>query len=337
MSYLKEIILNSFQGLIFGKTGLSIDSVKMLRADASERKIYRINAGGHTYIGIYNENPKENLAFIKFSETFLELGFNVPEILGFSDDKLFYIEEDLGDLTLKAAVSVTDPVNKLTLYKKALSDLIKFQIIPGNKIDYSFCYQTELFDESVLRDDFNKFRNYFLKKFYTGFNGDNLIERITVFCSDIIRNSSNDFFLYRDFQPRNIMIKDQKFYYIDYQSGRKGPLLYDLVSFLYSGSADLNIEERKLLESYYEENLKNFINYDDHKFRKDFYNFAFIRLLQVLGSYSYIYEKRTDEKMIEKIKQGLLKLKELRDFLENKDMKNFISDITAQGSEFIRI
>ena len=129
MSYLKEIVLNSFQELVFRRSGLNIDSLKMLKADASERKIFRIYYGGLKCIGIFNENPKENLAFVKFSESFLKLGFNVPEIYGFSDDNLFYIEEDLGDMTLKSAVSEKDSEEKIHLYKKALNDLIRFQVL----------------------------------------------------------------------------------------------------------------------------------------------------------------------------------------------------------------
>ena len=337
MSYLKEIVLNSFQELVFRRSGLNIESVKMLKADASERKIFRIYYGGLKCIGIFNENPKENLAFVKFSETFLKLGFNVPEIYGFSDDKLFYIEEDLGDMTLKFAVSDKESENRLHLYKKALDDLLKFQILSKDKIDYSYCYQTKYFDESVLRDDFQKFHEYFLKNYLFGFDEDILLEKVTLYCSDLIRDSDNEFFLYRDFQPRNIMLKNNELYFIDYQSGRKGPLQYDLASFIYSGSAELTSDERYLLLIHYEENLGNFIIYDKQKFRKDFYYFAFIRLIQVLGSYAYVYENRKDLKMTEKIKQGLLKLEELNNNLENKDINRFIEKLTAHCSKFTRI
>lgn len=337
MSYLKEIVLNSFQELVFRRSGLNIDSLKMLKADASERKIFRIYYGGLKCIGIFNENPKENLAFVKFSESFLKLGFNVPEIYGFSDDNLFYIEEDLGDMTLKSAVSEKDSEEKIHLYKKALNDLIRFQVLSKDKLDYSYCYQTKCFDESVLKDDFGKFHDYLLKNYLTGFDKDNLLEKVMMFCSDLIRDSDNDFFLYRDFQPRNIMLKNNELYYIDYQSGRKGPLQYDLASFIYSGSAELTRDERFMLMIHYEENLRNYINYNEQKFRKDFYYFAFIRLIQVLGSYAYVYERRKDQKMTEKIKQGLLKLEELNNNLENKDINRFINNLTSHCSEFIRI
>ncbi len=337
MSYFKEIALYSFQELVYKRSGLNIDSFKMLKADASDRKIFRINYGSHTCIGIYNENPKENLAFVKFSGTFLKLGLNVPEILGFSEDNLFYIEEDLGDLTLHTAVSENKTVNRLTLYKNALSDLLKFQILSKEEIDYSYCYQTKEFNEFVLRYDIEKFRDYFLKKYFAIPDSDSGLEEITLICRDLISKSNNNYFLYRDFQPRNIMIKNNELYYIDYQSGRKGPLQYDLASFLYSGSSELTKEERLSLMMHYMDKLRDYVNYEEMKFREDFYYFVFIRLLQVLGSYAYVYEKKKDMKMIDKIKRGLIKLGELKENIENKKIIKFINNINSQSFEFIHI
>lgn len=131
MSYRKEFIINTFRELIFKETGNSIDRIENLRADASDRKIYRLFSKGKTLIGIFNENEKENLAFINFTGTFIKLGLNVPEIISVSDDNLFYIEEDLGDVTLYKFISESaeddhiEPLQEVSVRSYRISDQSK--------------------------------------------------------------------------------------------------------------------------------------------------------------------------------------------------------------------
>lgn len=327
MSYKKEIILNSFQELLFVKTGLHLEKINHLKAHASERNIYRLQSNGKSFIGIYNENVKENLAFVNFSRTFLELGLLVPEIINVSEDGFFYIEEDLGDMTLYEYSLKSDRNLVLNNYDKALTDLLKFQILAKDKIDYGFCYQTKKFDETVIRDDIKKFSDYYLVKYSNDLSLINDIENVTEILVDISKIVKNDYFLYRDFQPRNIMIKNDEMYYIDYQSGRKGPLQYDVASFLYSGSINLNEEERSLLLSNYETELDKYPELDKKEFRDYFYYFTFMRLLQVLGSYGYIYEKRNDLKMQDKISKALSKMNGLASHIENETIIKFIKKL----------
>ncbi|MDQ3019724.1 MAG: phosphotransferase [Bacteroidota bacterium] len=329
MSYKREIILNSFQELVFKKFGKNLDGIKELVADASDRKIYRLFVDGKSLTGIYNENEKENLAFINFSYTFIELGFNVPVIINVSEDNLFYIEEDLGDETLFKRMCAAGEINLSDYYKQALSDLIRFQVEAKDKIDYSYCYQTKEFNYEVIESDIRKFNDYFIKIFLGEKLDKNTISSILDTSSRVMSKVPCDFFLYRDFQPRNIMLKNERLYYIDYQSGRKGPLQYDVASFLYSGSINLNDKERNSLLNYYIEELNKFVVYDEKEFKYYFYYFVFLRLLQVLGSYSYLHEKRNDKEVLKKISKALFNLKGLTNKIENADVRMLIERITS--------
>lgn len=328
MSYSSEIILNSFQELIFKKFGKHLDGIKKLKADASERKIYRLFVDGKSFVGIYNRNKKENLAFINFTYTFVELGLNVPMIVSVSEDNLFYVEEDLGDETLFKTIQSSED-NLSGYYKLALRDLIRFQVEAKDSIDYGYCYQTREFNSETIQSDIKKFNDYFTKIFLNRQLEEKTISSILDTSVHVISNVKNDFFLYRDFQPRNIMIKDGQLYYIDYQSGRKGPLQYDVASFLYSGSIELNEIERNSLLNYYIGELNKFISYDEKEFKYYFYYFVFLRLLQVLGSYAYLHEMRNDREVIKKISKALFNLKGLTNKIENGEVKMLIEMITA--------
>jgi aminoglycoside/choline kinase family phosphotransferase len=332
VSYEKEKILNAFQKLIHGKFGQGLDDAAELKADASERKIYRLFIEGKTLVGVYNDNIKENLAFINFTKTFIELGLNVPEILIVSEDNLFYIEEDLGDDTLfKLMSSIAGKKKLFGYYKLALADLIRFQTESKDKIDYNYCYHTKDYDCEVIDSDFKKFNQYFSKTFLNTTLEQSLVEYILTVSDKVISNVRNNFFLYRDFQPRNIMIKENRLYYIDYQSGRKGPLQYDVASFLYSGSIRLDEDERNSLLDYYISELNKYITYDEKEFKHYFYFFVFLRLVQVLGSYAYLYKTRKDKSVIKKISKALINLKSIEVKIQNSEIKNLIVELTSSG------
>lgn len=329
MSIRREIILNTFQELIFKETGKNLDSIANLKADASDRKIYRLYYDGNSVIGVFNENKKENLAFINFTGTFTELGLNVPKIFSVSDDGLFYIEEDLGDMTLFNYTTSNLNEDHNALYKRSLSDLIKFQIMAKDKVDYSFCYQTMEFDPVVIESDLNKFDEY-SNSLHLKTDFDQKVRKSIIDHSiQILRKSKNDFFLYRDFQPRNIMVRNSDLYYIDYQSGRKGPLQYDVASFLYSGSIDISNEERHELLDHYLKELGNHISINREEFLNDFYFFAFLRLLQMLGSYSYLSVKKNDGDILRKIPKALMNIKSLSGKINNSVINSYISKLTS--------
>ncbi|MDZ4711477.1 MAG: hypothetical protein SGI89_04040 [bacterium] len=324
MSYKREIILNTFQELMFSKFGQNLEDVKELKPDASDRKIYRLTSGQRTYIGIQNDNPSENLAFIGFSASFLKSGLNVPEIISVSDDNLFYIEEDLGDLTLHKLMKAGSKHDLQGYFKKSLSDLLKFQIVAKDEVDYSLCYQTDNFNSEVVRSDLEKFNNYFPKIYSASKFNDDTVEAIVNKFSGILSNVDCNFFLYRDFQPRNIMIKKGELFYIDYQSGRKGPLHYDAASFLYSGSIDLEEAERVSLLTHYLTLLQNYVSCDEEEFKHYFYYFVFLRLLQAIGSYCYQHETKNDKEILKKVPKALNNLKSLHNKIDDELIRSIL-------------
>ncbi|MBV6479232.1 MAG: hypothetical protein HGGPFJEG_02003 [Ignavibacteria bacterium] len=337
MHYNTEYILNSFAWLIKDWLDAEIDSVKELKADASDRKIYRLISGSKSFIGVFNENVKENRAFIYFSKLFHDLKLNVPEIHCVSADENFYLEEDLGDTTL-FGFSINKSYSELTkYYRQAVKDLIGFQLNTKDHIDYSYCIGKGGLDSSIINSDLNKFYNYFVKKFHKKKSGKieieyNQITELSEIFSNVNEQTEKSFFMYRDFQPRNIMLRNEKLYYIDYQSGMKGPLQYDLVSFLYSGSVFLKEEEKEELLDYYLLQISNKIKLDTPQFRNTFYYYALLRIFQVLGSYGYQYEQKNNKNMLLKMKKALSNLDEMKKSFKNKKVSDFVESLLANAN-----
>ena len=291
-----------------GETPLEILPIA---ASGSARKYFRIVTDKRTLIGTYSENTEENEAFLTFSKHFHDLGLNVPEVFAVNKEKTCYLQSDFGDDNLFAHVqrslianggpSTLRPCsgttgsgtlasfgeNVIELYKKALKHLVKLQVIGHQGLDYSKAYPTERFDRQAIIDDLNYFKYYFVKPHEEiDFNETRLGKDFEAF-ADFVSQAPCDFFMYRDFQSRNIMVKDGELYFIDFQGGRKGPLNYDVVSLLYQVKAQIPQSVRDELIQYYKEELKQFVDPEEVKF--DLYQpyFVYLRLLQVLGAYGF--------------------------------------------------
>lgn len=296
-----------------------------VKADASERKLFLMSTGDAECIGVINGNVNENIAFIEFSKSFKNAGFNVPEIYGVSDDKKSYIEEYLGLMTLPNSVASISRDEYISVCKDALEDLLKFQTEGINIINFDLCYQTKSFDIEQITFDENKFIRYYMNKFRPELLKEDVIDCFHKLNS-ILTRDFDLYFMYRDFQPRNIMLWKRSLYYLDYQSGRKGPLHYDVASFLYSGSAGFNEEEKDALLNHYLTSLSyNFI--DKENFLGYYKYFVVIRLVQMLGSYGYLVEKRIDENQIPKIEKALENLKKVLEEVEEMEIRECLMKI----------
>lgn len=267
-------------------------------SSGSSRRYFRVKTDKRHLIGAYNINIEENDAFFSFSKHFKACGLPVPEILAISPDKNVYIQTDLGDDTLFNHVENCLKNDKfdaetIELYKKSLEKLVDFQIVGHKGLDYSKAFPTPAFDEMSIMDDLNYFKYCFLKEQEEiSFNETRLdvdFQRLAKY----ILEAPSDFFMYRDFQSRNIMIVDNEPYFIDYQGGRKGPLQYDVVSLLYQVKARIPDDLRKELIDYYKQKLsKSCIDArpclsTTTEFDKYFPTFVLLRLLQVLGAYGF--------------------------------------------------
>lgn len=275
-----------------------VESLEMLPVSGSYREYCRLTSSNRTIIGAFNSDVKENTAFLSFSNHFKHHGVPVPKVYAVSSDLRKYLLEDLGNTTLFQFLSNTRESegfseNIIEKYKKVLKELPKIQIIAGRDIDYSVCYPREAFDKQSMMWDLNYFKYYFLKLAKIHFDEQALEDDFQLFSNYLLSASSN-YFLYRDFQSRNVMVKDNEVYFIDYQGGRQGALQYDLASLLYDGKADIPESVRSQLYDYYISELKKLKKVDEKEFASYFKGFVLIRIMQAMGAYGFrgFYEKK---------------------------------------------
>ena len=275
-----------------------VETFEMLPPSGSYREYCRLKNKNRSVIGALNTDVKENTAFLSFTNHFRKNGLPVPEIFAVSSDLKKYLQEDLGNTTLFDFLSSTREKegfseNIVAEYKKVLEELPKIQIIAGKELDYSVCYPRAAFDKQSMMWDLNYFKYYFLKLAKIQFDEQALEDDFQLF-SNYLLSASSGFFMYRDFQSRNVMLKEDEVYFIDYQGGRQGALQYDLASLLYDGKADIPESVRSQLFQFYVNELKKYMTVDEEKFTAYFKGFVLIRIMQAMGAYGFrgFYEKK---------------------------------------------
>jgi aminoglycoside/choline kinase family phosphotransferase len=264
----------------------------------SGRNVIRLANDRVTAIGILYGVREENAAFLEFSRHFRRHGLPVPEIYAEDLNHGAYLEEDFGDTTLfefltrnRAGESVAPQV--VDAYRKVVTVLPRFQIEAGRDLNYKVCYPRGSFDRQSIAWDLNYFKYYFLRLAGIPFNEQALeddFDSLTTF----LLSADCDYFLYRDFQSRNIMLRDGQPFFLDYQGGRKGALQYDIASLLYDAKADLPPELRQQLLDLYIEKVGGFINLGRDAFLHHYYAYVYVRILQALGAYGFrgFYERK---------------------------------------------
>ncbi len=269
-----------------------------LPPSGSEREYFRIKSKTKNAIGVFNPDKKENKAFLTFSKHFKSKGLNVPEIYAKDLRSDIYLEEDLGDTTLFAFLRALRkngefPKEVIEIYKRVLEELPKFQIEAGKDLNYSVCYPRRKFDRRSMMWDLNYFKYYFLKLAKVPFD-EQALERDFNKFTDYLLSVDTKYFLYRDFQSRNIMLFNNCPYFIDYQGGRKGALHYDVASLLYDSKADIPQPVRNELLRHYLNELRNYIDFNQREFIEYYYGYVLIRILQAMGAYGYrgFYERK---------------------------------------------
>jgi aminoglycoside/choline kinase family phosphotransferase len=264
----------------------------------SGRKIVRLSDGKQSAIGILHDVREENAAFLAFSRHFRRHGLPVPEIYGEDLGRGAYLEQDLGDSSLFEFLSghrsgETIAPEVVEAYRKVIAVLPRFQVDAGRDLDYSVCYPRGRFDRQSIDWDLNYFKYYFLRLAGIPFNEQALeddFDRLT----ELLLSAPQDYFLYRDFQSRNVMLLDGQPFFVDYQGGRKGALQYDVASLLFDAKADLPPEIRQQLLGYYLDQLATHIALDRDEFLRYYYGFVYVRIMQALGAYGFrgFYERK---------------------------------------------
>ena len=298
MSVNIQYIMNELQKLYYNFTGFQAKEIRELHAlSGSHRRYFRLT-GKQRMIGVIGTSEEENNAFMYMAGHFHEKGLPVPEVYCYSDDKLFYLQEDLGDTLLFNAIekgcqnSVFNESERKLLHK-TISLLPSIQVKGAEGFDFSRCFPLPEFDRRSIMWDLNYFKYCFLKATGVDFQESRLEDDFHRMCEVLLQDNAETF-LYRDFQSRNVMIKDGEPYFIDFQGGRKGPVCYDVASFLWQAKARYPKELREELLKTYIKALRVYYPVNEADFRNQLRHFVLFRILQVLGAYGFrgYFEKK---------------------------------------------
>ena len=292
-------------------------SFEKIPQSGSDRLYFRIHANNETFIATYNLNRKENQTFIRFSKHFKSMGLPVPEVLCVNEDCTIYIQEDLG------AESLLNQLEKyghnkyvFELFKKSLKALANLQILGDKGIDYNDCLTAKEFGKQAILSDLLYFRYYFLDTLGLPYDKQAMLEDFETL-SIYLTATEYKYFMFRDFQSRNIIVNNDEVYFIDFQGGMKGALQYDVASLLWQARAELSEEWKDSLLDYYMDEAELILQtkMDRPLFRSQYNGYVLIRLLQVLGAYGF---RGLFERKAQFLASIPLALRSVKYFLEQK-------------------
>lgn len=309
------------KGLFASYSNEKIVDIQSIAGAGSAREYFRVFYNGGTAIVAIGNNVAENEAFLYFTKAFSENGIAVPKLLAVSSDRLSYMLSDVGTVSLldyieSARKEGNADAKILDIYKTVLTRLLEIQIEVGPKLDYSRCLVRSTFDKQQLYFDLNYFKYYYLKLTELPFDEQKLEKDFHTFI-DFIGESTEGYFLYRDFQARNIYIQDGKPYFIDYQGGMSGPLQYDVASLLYQSRAGLHDDMREVLLDFYIAELSKRISVSTQTFKDTYYAIVLSRTLQTLGAYGFRGVIQKKELFLKSIPQSLEILKNIAQKVES--------------------
>jgi aminoglycoside/choline kinase family phosphotransferase len=254
---------------------------------ASNRSYFRLQFEKATFIATFNTDMRENEAFFYLHDFFKLRNVPLPELFYISRDKRVYFQQDLGDLNLLQklkAEGLTEEVQKL--YFLSLTELAQMQT-NARQLNYHKCYPRASFDAQSVLWDLNYFKYYFLKVSGLLFDEQKLENDIRYLAQELAVKETENTFMFRDFQARNVQIYDEKPWFIDFQGGRRGPIAYDVASMLYQASANLPDDFRSDLKKHYHISVNQYLDYPLKKFEEDLNRMVFIRIIQTLGAYGF--------------------------------------------------
>ncbi|MBQ9144228.1 MAG: phosphotransferase [Paludibacteraceae bacterium] len=291
--------------LFFEATGKKAGEQTALTASGSNRRYYRIESEDKTtsLIGVQGTSKDENHAFLYMAEHFMQKGLNVPKVLAVSDDEMNYVQQDLGNVLLfdyiaEGRKTGVFSAKEKDMLRETMRALARFQVIGAEEFDFNQCYPQPEFNLRSILWDLNYFKYCFLKATGLDFQEDKLENEFERLAYILLQNRMNAF-MYRDFQSRNVMVcKDadgnEVPYFIDFQGGRRGPVFYDVASFLWQAKANYHPDLREELVEVYLEELQKHIPVDRELFYDTLKHFVLFRTMQVLGAYGFrgYFEKK---------------------------------------------
>lgn len=318
MPPLMDHVIEEIKHLFLTALRLPLLTLEKIPQSGSDRSYFRIFSENTSFIATYGRNVRENNTFIYFSQHFGAAGCPVPEILAVNPDATIYIQEDFGDISLLNKLDELGLCDEVySLFQASLQRLAHLQITGDHDLDYNNCITSREFGKQAILSDLLYFKYYFLDTLQIPYDKEKLLDefdRLSQFLSD----SGQKYFMFRDFQSRNLMVREGQVYFIDYQGGMKGALQYDVASLLWQARADLPDAWKNSLLEYYMDCADNHLSkqIDRPAFIKQFNGYVLIRLLQVLGAYGFrgLFERKAHF-----LTSIPLALKNLGWFLDNRD------------------
>ncbi len=291
-----EKVIQDIQQLFTASMGFAADSIRKLPPSGSDRIYFRVQSAGTSYIATYGRNVRENQTFVYFSEHFGHCGCPVPRILATNEENTIYLQEDLGVVSLLNKLDELGRTDEtLLLFRQALRALAHLQICGDNRLDYSRCITSREFGKGAIMADLLYFKYYFLDTLQLPYDKETLIEEFETL-SQTLADTSHRYFMFRDFQSRNVMIREGKVHFIDYQGGMKGALQYDVASLLWQARAELPDNWKNSLLEYYMDCVESELSttIDRDRFTSQYNGYVLVRLLQVLGAYGFrgLFERK---------------------------------------------
>lgn len=264
-------------------------SVAPITGSASNRQYYRLSGGGLTCVGVIGTDATENASFLSLASHFRSKGINVPEVLAVSDDGMAYLQEDLGGAVLFDLYKSAAPSQDVEeLLCRTMATLPKIQFDGADGFDFDKCFSVKRFDSRLVMFDLNYFKYCFLKPSGLEFNEVLLQDDFERLAYDLLaENAYNGCFLYRDFNSRNVMVRNGEPCFIDFQGGMQGPIYYDVASFIWHARSGYPEQLKQRMLSSYLEALKEYVQVDEAAFRTQLRKFVLFRSLQVLGAYGF--------------------------------------------------
>ncbi|HET7116286.1 MAG TPA: RNase adapter RapZ [Hanamia sp.] len=296
-----------------------IIEIEKLPKSGGDRIYFRILTQKKSYIATYNENLKESATFLYFTKHFSEINAPVPQIYFVSDDAKIYIQQDFGVISLLNELEKCGPDDYVYgLFKKSLKALATLQIKGINGLDDSYCLTSKEFGKQAILSDLLYFKYYFLDTLKIPYDKEKLIDDFEAL-STYLTHVEHKYFMFRDFQSRNIYIQNDEVHFIDYQGGMKGALQYDVASLLWQARANLSDEWKNSLLEYYMDCISEILQnpIDRTRFTSQYNGYVLIRLMQVLGAYGF---RGLFERKAQFLTSIPLALTNIKWFLANKKM-----------------
>jgi len=279
-----QVVIDEIEKLFQQYSNATITSIEKIPQSGSDRTYFRIiTQKNESYVATFNKNVKENNTFINFSRHFKKHNCPVPEV------QTIYIQQDFGNTSLLNKLEENGHNNyTYSLFEKSLKAIAHLQIKGHEGLNYKWCITSRTFGKQAIVSDLLYFKYYFLDTLKIPYDKEKLIDDFDAL-SNYLSHVDHKYFMFRDFQSRNVMVKDDEVYFIDYQGGMKGALQYDVASLLWQAKAELSDDWKNNLLEYYmacvEEILQEPV--DRIRFIGQYNGYVLIRLLQVLGAYGF--------------------------------------------------